>query len=115
MHFCLTHYLRVNLKLIKNYPDLYWISFPCKSWVKLRCKLTLHLLVKKNGSKYWRLKYRYLGKKKTLAIGVYPEVTLEDAREDTTKARVSPNSIYNIQIFTGSVIYAKRGSNYVAN
>ena len=47
----------------------------------------LHLLVKKNGSKYWRLKYRYLGKEKTLAIGVYPEVTLEDAREDTTKAR----------------------------
>ena len=43
--------------------------------------------MKKNGSKYWRLKYRYLGKEKTLAIGVYPEVTLEDAREDTTKAR----------------------------
>ena len=41
----------------------------------------LRLLVKKNGSKYWRLKYRFQGKQKTLAIGVYPEVSLKDARE----------------------------------
>jgi len=47
----------------------------------------LYLLVKKNGSKYWRLKYRYLGKEKTLAIGVYPEVTLLQAREEMTRAR----------------------------
>jgi integrase len=47
----------------------------------------LFLLVKKNGSKYWRLKYRYLGKEKTLAIGVYPEVSLELAREEMGKAR----------------------------
>jgi integrase len=47
----------------------------------------LFLLVKKNGSKYWRLKYRYLGKEKTLAIGVYPEVSLAVAREEMEKAR----------------------------
>ena len=47
----------------------------------------LFLLVKKNGSKYWRLKYRYLGKEKTLAIGVYPEVSLEVAREEMGEAR----------------------------
>ena len=47
----------------------------------------LYLLVKKNGSKYWRLKYRYLGKEKTLAIGVYPEVSLAVAREEMEKAR----------------------------
>ena len=29
-------------------------------------------LIKPNGSKYWRLKYRFLGKQKTLALGVYP-------------------------------------------
>jgi integrase len=51
----------------------------------------LYLLIKKNGSKYWRLKYRYLGKEKTLAIGVYPEVTLENAREDVSKARTLLN------------------------
>jgi integrase len=51
----------------------------------------LYLLIKKNGSKYWRLKYRYLGKEKTLAIGVYPEVSLENAREDVSKARTLLN------------------------
>lgn len=41
----------------------------------------LRLLVKSNGSKYWRLKYRFLNKQKTLAIGVYPTITLKAARE----------------------------------
>ena len=40
----------------------------------------LFLLVHPNGSKYWRLKYRYAGKEKQLALGVYPEVTLAQAR-----------------------------------
>jgi integrase len=41
----------------------------------------LRLLVKKNGSKYWRLKYRFQGIQKTLALGVYPTTTLKEARE----------------------------------
>ena len=40
----------------------------------------LRLLVKSNGSKYWRLKYRFDKKQKTLAIGVYPDVSLKSAR-----------------------------------
>lgn len=32
----------------------------------------LYLLVNPNGKRYWRLKYRSLGKEKLLAIGVYP-------------------------------------------
>lgn len=47
----------------------------------------LFLLIKKAGSKYWRLKYRYAGKEKLLAIGVYPEVTLKKARKATDDAR----------------------------
>jgi integrase len=47
----------------------------------------LRLLVKKNGSKYWRLKYRYQGKQKTLALGVYPDVTLKAAREAVIDAK----------------------------
>lgn len=31
----------------------------------------LYLLVHPNGGKYWRLKYRYLGKEKMLSLGVY--------------------------------------------
>ena len=47
----------------------------------------LRLLVKKNGSKYWRLKYRFNRKQKTLALGVFPEVGLKQAKEAATKAR----------------------------
>lgn len=47
----------------------------------------MYLLVKKNGSKYWRLKYRILGKEKLLAIGVYPQVSLATARIERTKAK----------------------------
>jgi len=47
----------------------------------------LRLLVKVNGSRYWRLKYRHLGKQKTLALGVYPTVSLKDAREGVAEAK----------------------------
>ena len=40
----------------------------------------LYLMVHPNNSKYWRLKYRFLGKEKVLAIGIYPQVSLSDAR-----------------------------------
>ncbi|MBS1596066.1 MAG: integrase arm-type DNA-binding domain-containing protein [Bacteroidetes bacterium] len=40
----------------------------------------LYLQVKPNGSKYWRLKYYYFKKEKLLALGVYPLVTLAQAR-----------------------------------
>jgi len=40
----------------------------------------LFLLVHPNGSKYWRWKYRFLGKEKLLAAGVYPDVPLRQAR-----------------------------------
>ncbi|WP_296444206.1 tyrosine-type recombinase/integrase [Rhodoferax sp. UBA5149] len=46
----------------------------------------MYLLVNATG-KYWRLNYRYLGKQKTLALGVYPAVSLADARRRRDKAR----------------------------
>lgn len=46
----------------------------------------MYLLVNQTG-KYWRLDYRYANKRKTLAIGVYPNVTLKDAREKRDEAR----------------------------
>jgi hypothetical protein len=36
----------------------------------------LFLSVQPNGSKYWRLAYRFDGKQKLLALGVYPDVPL---------------------------------------
>lgn len=47
----------------------------------------MHLLVHPNGSKYWRLQYRFDGKQKMLALGVYPEITLADARSRRDEAR----------------------------
>jgi len=47
----------------------------------------LYLLVMPNGSKYWRLKYFFNGKEKVLALGVYPEVSLGEAREGRSKAK----------------------------
>lgn len=47
----------------------------------------MFLLVKKNGSKYWRFKYYFDGKEKMLALGVYPDISLADARERREDAR----------------------------
>lgn len=46
----------------------------------------LYMLVNSAG-KYWRFDYRYLGKRKTLAFGVYPDVSLADARIRRSNAR----------------------------
>ena len=47
----------------------------------------LYLLIHLNGSKYWRMKYRFDDKEKTLSFGVWPEVSLKDAREMLRVAR----------------------------
>lgn len=47
----------------------------------------MHLLVHPNGSRYWRLQYRFSGKQKMLALGVYPDVSLADARARRDDAR----------------------------
>ena len=46
--------------------------------------LYLHI---QQGGKYWRQKYRFGGKEKLLALGVYPEVGLKDARKGCDEAR----------------------------
>jgi integrase len=40
----------------------------------------LYLQITTAGAKYWRLKYRYLDKEKCLALGIYPQVSLKEAR-----------------------------------
>ena len=47
----------------------------------------LYLQVVPSGSKLWRLKYRFHGAEKLLALGVYPEVTLKQARERRDEAK----------------------------
>ena len=47
----------------------------------------MHLLVKKAGTKYWRMKYRYAGKEKLLSLGVYPDLSLKEARIKRDEAK----------------------------
>lgn len=47
----------------------------------------LFLLVQPNGSKLWRLKYRFAGREKLLALGAYPTVSLAAARKAKSEAR----------------------------
>ena len=54
---------------------------------KLSDSKGLYLLIHKNGSKYFRFDYRFAGRRKTLALGVYPEISLKDAREQRDIAR----------------------------
>ena len=60
---------------------------PAEKDYKLYDERGLFVLVKVNGAKYWRLKYMKDGKEKLLALGVYPEITLKDARDLRDRAR----------------------------
>lgn len=60
---------------------------PAEKDYKMADERGLFLLVKKNSSKYWRMKYRIAGKEKLLAIGVYPDVSLASARQSRDEAR----------------------------
>ena len=54
---------------------------------KLHDRDGLYLLVKANGSRMWRLDYRLGGKRRTLAIGRYPDISLAEAREMCLSAK----------------------------
>jgi integrase len=54
---------------------------------KLADEKGLFLLVKPDGARYWRLKYRFGGKEKVLALGVYPTVSLTTARAGREAAK----------------------------
>lgn len=66
----------------------------------------LFLQVMPNGSKYWRYKYRFAGKEKVLALGVFPDVSLKDARIARQEARhsldkgVDPGAVRKVEKLT---------------
>ena len=47
----------------------------------------LYLEVSPNGGKWWRLKYRFAGKEKRFSLGIYPAVSLKEARRRREEAR----------------------------
>jgi hypothetical protein len=62
---------------------------PRDAQYKLTDDRGLCLLIAPNGGKWWRFNYRFDGKQKTLSMGVYPEVTLADARARRDAARAA--------------------------
>lgn len=60
---------------------------PTEKPVKLTDGGGLYLLLKPNGSRWWRFDYRFDGKRKTLSMGVYPDVGLKDARNRRDESR----------------------------
>lgn len=48
----------------------------------------LYLEVMPNGAKYWRMRYRFAGREKRLAIGVYPEISLKRALVERDRTRL---------------------------
>jgi len=54
---------------------------------KLADGLGMYLLIQPTGSKLWRLKYRFGGTEKVLALGQYPQIGLKDARAARDEAR----------------------------
>ena len=60
---------------------------PKEKLYKLSDEKGLRLVINVNGGKYWQLKYRYLGKEKTLSFGTYPDISLKEARKKRDIAR----------------------------
>jgi hypothetical protein len=50
----------------------------------------LYVLTMTNGTKAWRLDYRFFGTRKTLALGQYPSVNLAEAREKQQRSSSPP-------------------------
>jgi integrase len=72
--------MKLTDRLVRN-------AKPRETQYKISDAAGLYLLVKSNGKKYWRYKYRIGGKEKLLSIGVYPIVSLSEAREKCLNAR----------------------------
>jgi integrase len=55
----------------------------------------LYFVIRKNGSKFFRLDFRYGGKRLSMSLGVYPKTTLKEARDKTLEAKKLLNNNIN--------------------
>ena len=68
----------------------------------------LYLLLHPNGSKYWRIKYRFLGKEKVLALGVWPNISLTAARKMRNEAKIILNSGQDPNVVKNNILLSKQ-------
>lgn len=82
-----------KIMLIRRCPQMPLTDIVCKTAKpsekprKIADEKGLYLEVMPNGGKYFRMKYRFGGKEKRIAFGVYPEISLKEAREKCLEAR----------------------------
>ena len=62
-------------------------SQPAGKTKRLYDERGLYLEISPAGGKWWRLKYRFAGKEKRLSLGVYPDISLKEARAARDEAR----------------------------
>jgi len=60
---------------------------PKEKQYKLADERGMYLLIHPKGGKWWRLDYRFQGKRKTLSLGTVPDVSLKEARKKRDEAR----------------------------
>ncbi len=76
----------------------------------------LFLLVQPNGSKLWRLKYRYRGKEKLLSFGAYPDIGIDAHRRDDERlADVGAALLVDDLDQFGLEVSARRGIGHLQN
>jgi len=83
-HIEMYHQMKLNDTKCKNAKPL---DPPATSPRKLADGDGLYLWIYPDGAKRWRFDYRLNGKRKVLSIGIYPEISLKEARDKKIEAR----------------------------
>ena len=68
----------------------------------------LYLLLHTNGSKYWRVKYRFLGKEKVFSLGVWPNISLTDARKIRNEVKIVLKSGQDPNVVKNNILLNKQ-------
>jgi len=68
----------------------------------------LYLLLHTNGSKYWRVKYRFLSKEKVFSLGVWPNISLTEARKIRNEAKIILNSGQDPNVVKNNILLNKQ-------
>jgi len=63
------------------------LETPSRGQKKITDGKSLYLLLRSNGARAWRLKYRYRGREQSLSLGLWPAVGLFQARQSAAEAR----------------------------
>ena len=68
----------------------------------------LYLLLHTNGSKYWRVKYRFLGKEKVFSLGVWPNISLTEARKIRNEVKIVLKSGQDPNVVKNNILLNKQ-------